>query len=158
MHMCWNWCNLLFSFWSLNKETIFKKTVYTLMQHEHPFLSSCSCCIFILFFSPELWLILRCKPSSKTLYKLTINVYDIQEPYLTPMLCKVYSVCLLWCFFSTLCQEVDTNRDSVRSCWYVLALLFFCFQRDKLTWQQWAKLAFWLYILFIWIWIKPGIL
>lgn len=158
MHMCWNWCNLLFSFWSLNKETIFLKNCLHLNATRTSFFVLPFVLCFYFIFSPELRLIFTCKPSSKTLYKLMINVYDIQEPYLTPMLCKVYSVCLLWCFFSTLCQEVDTNRDSVRSCWYVLALLFFCFQRDKLTWQQWAKLAFWLYILFIWIWIKPGIL
>lgn len=49
-----------------------------------------------------LWLNVACKLSSKmlTLYYLMITVYDIQEQYFTLLLCKVYLLCLLLCFFS----------------------------------------------------------
>lgn len=41
-----------------------------------------------------LWLNVAYEPSSETLYYLMINMYDIQEQYLTLLLCKVYLLCL----------------------------------------------------------------
>lgn len=149
-HMCWRLLNRLLSLWTGNG---LLKTVYTAMQHWHPLLSPSAFVCVVCFCFPSLQV--NVASSSATLYDLMINMYDMQEPYVTLILCKVYSLCLFWCFFSTLCQEIETNRDAIRFCRYVLFSLSFLLlflkgtnRSDNSEWNWHRDCTFFFFCLF----------
>lgn len=111
MHICWNLFNLLLSFQTLNRKWSFKNCLHinAALTSHFVLICFCLCCVFFFFFfqktrgSSFFFPLVKCcvqTVTKKTLYYLMINMYDIQEPYLTLLLCKVYLLCLLLCFFS----------------------------------------------------------
>lgn len=167
MHMCWNLFNPLLS-WLRAGNGLLKLFTHH-CSTEILFFCCCFfvlicfylCCVFVLFFlSPPrktevhplslLWLNVAYKRSSATLYYLMINMYDIQEPFFTLIICKVYFlVSVVMLLLHTVSGSRKTNgRAPVGARWY-FCISFFVFKGTKQTWQQWVKLALWLYMLFI---------
>lgn len=166
MHMCWNLFNPLLSWLRAGNgllklfthhcstEILFFVVVFFFCPHLLLFVL----CFFFSLPSPKtevhplslLWLNVAYKRSSATLYYLMINMYDIQEPFFTLIICKVYFlVSVVMLLLHTVSGSRKTNgRAPVGVRWY-FCISFFVFKGTKQTWQQWVKLALWLYMLFI---------
>lgn len=106
MHICCNSFKLRLSFQTLNRKCSFKNCLHinAALTSHFVLICFCLCCVFFFCFFflkirgsslfSLLWLNVAYEPSSETLYYLMINMYDIQEQYLTLLLCKVYLLCL----------------------------------------------------------------
>lgn len=106
MHMCWNLFNPLLS-WLRAGNGLLKlfthhcstEILFFVVLFFFVLICFYLCCVFFSSLpSPKtevhplslLWLNVAYKRSSATLYYLMINMYDIQEPFFTLIICKVY--------------------------------------------------------------------